>query len=72
MAYKAKFNVPDSQLGNADVVFTISTDRGRLGELHISRGAVAWKPLNGKESYKMAWIKFGNLMIDKGKKLPGT
>jgi len=72
MAYKAKFNVPDSQLGNADVVFTVSTDRGRLGELHISRGAVAWKPLNGKDSYKMAWIKFGSMMQDNGKKRPGT
>lgn len=72
MAYKAKFNVPDSQLGNADVVFTVSTDRGRLGALHISKGAVAWKPVNGRESFKMTWIQFGKIMEGNGDKLPGT
>ena len=72
MAYKAKFNIPDSKLGNADVVFTISTDRGKLGELHISKGSLAWKPLSGKESYKMAWIKFGTMAQKYGKKLTGT
>ena len=72
MAYKATFKVPDSQLGNADVVFTVSTERGRLGELHISRGAVAWKPVHGKESFKLTWINFGKMMEGNGKKLPGT
>ena len=72
MAYKAKFNVPDSQLSSADVVFTVPTESGKVGELHVSKGAVAWKPVNGKESYKMAWIKFGNMMQDNGRKLPGT
>lgn len=72
MAYNAKFNIPDSKLGNADVVFTIYTGQQKLGELHISKGRLAWKPLSGKESYKMAWTKFGTIMQKYGRKLAGT
>lgn len=72
MSYEATVNLPDSQLGNADVVFKVSTDRGKVGELHISKGLLAWKPSKGKDAYKLTWIQFASLAKANGKKAKGT
>ena len=72
MAYEAVFNTPDSQLGNADIVIKVSTARGKLGELHISKGLLAWKPLSGRDSYKLTWIQFDRVAKQRGKGGKGT
>ncbi|PZC47791.1 MAG: hypothetical protein C1O27_000676 [Chloroflexi bacterium] len=72
MAYSVTYNAPDSRLGNADVVFTVTTNEGKLGELHISKGALAWKPFYSHHSYKLNWQDFARLAEEQGKKAPGT
>lgn len=72
MAYAATFTVPDSEVGNADLVFQIRTDRGKLGEMHVSKGAVCWKPARGKLSYKLTWIQLANAAKANGDKVRGT
>lgn len=72
MAYSVTYNSPDSRLGNADVVFTVTTSDGKLGELYISKGALAWKPFYGHYSYKLSWRDFARIAEEQGKKAPGT
>lgn len=49
-------------LTKADVKFVVERDGERLGTLYVSRGAVAWKPSNGKKNYKFAWPRFDQVM----------
>ena len=73
MKHEVEFNIPDSQLGNADIVVKVSAAPGRkVGELHISKGQLAWKPLSGKDSYKLSWSQFDKAARAQGKKSKGT
>ncbi|MEX2119318.1 MAG: hypothetical protein WD847_06975 [Pirellulales bacterium] len=74
MAHNVTFNVPDRPLGNADVVFTVSKDGEKFGELRISKGAVVWFPMNKVNGYRLLWSQFDRLAQEHGRsgeKRPG-
>ncbi len=59
MAHKVYFSVPEKQLQSTDLVFSISEDGQKLGELHISRGGVDWWPSYAKsKKRKFSWKRF--------------
>lgn len=37
-----------TQVINADVVFTVTSDGVRLGELEVSKGSLDWRPANNQ------------------------
>jgi hypothetical protein len=55
-----------TQVVNADVTFTISSDGKKLGELNISKGSLDWKPSGRRESATVQWEQFDAWMRDHG------
>jgi len=53
-----------AEIINSDVVFEIKKNSRKLGELHISRGAIEWVPNNARYKRRMSWTKFAHLMQD--------
>jgi hypothetical protein len=53
-----------AEIINSDVVFEIKKNSRKLGELHISRGAIEWVPNNARYKRRMSWTKFAQLMQD--------
>jgi len=53
-----------AEIINSDVVFEIKKNSRKLGELHISRGAIEWVPNNARYKRRMSWTKFALLMQD--------
>lgn len=51
-----------AEIVNSDVVFEIKKNSKKLGELHISRGAIEWVPNNARYKRRMTWTKFDSLM----------
>lgn len=69
MAHKITIMVPSFEVKGTDVVITIATDEdGKLGELHISKGNIQWKP-KGKSTtrYSIAWSDIPTLFEEHGK-----
>lgn len=50
------------EITKADIRFEVRRDDELVGTLFISRGAVAWKPRNGKHNYKFNWTRFDEFM----------
>ena len=58
---------PEIEVGNSDFVFSVWVDDSKIGELHISKGNVEWKPKNNSTTiYKLSWTDFAALMIESG------
>ena len=51
-----------AEIVNSDVVLEIKKNSKKLGELHISRGAIEWVPNNARYKRRMTWTKFDSLM----------
>ena len=58
---------PETQLGKSDVVFNISNNHEKIGELRISKGAPVWFPAKAKKGFRLSWSRFGELMEQHGK-----
>lgn len=50
---------------NADVVFEVRSDGGKLGELRVSKGTIDWRPANAQKAAKLTWEQFDRLMQDR-------
>lgn len=59
--HDVKFDVPFRPLGNADVRFIVDSDGSKLGELHVSRGAVVWIGKDKKFGRRLSWKKIDEL-----------
>jgi hypothetical protein len=68
MAHDVTFVVPSRPLGKNDVEFEVRKSGQKFGTLKVSKGALVWKPLHGKLSYKLSWAQFDNAMQEKGSK----
>jgi hypothetical protein len=53
-----------AEIVNSDFVFEIKKNSKKLGELHISRGAIEWVPNNARYKRRMSWTKFDSIMSD--------
>jgi hypothetical protein len=51
MAHKVVLKgIPDFEVQRGDVRFSVSVNGRKLGELHVSQGGVAWKPVNAQRT----------------------
>lgn len=55
------FNLPERELGKADVEFLIKRDGKVFGTLRISNGSLVWIPKNKQYGYKLVWTKLAEL-----------
>lgn len=69
MAHKVTFNLPRRELGREDVRFVVEKDGTRFGTLLVSKGAVEWRPSNGKYRRRMRWDKFDQWMREIGNRV---
>jgi hypothetical protein len=65
--HEIRFNVPECQLGNADVTFRIKRDGGAYGRLLISKGSIVWIPGNAKKGFELGWATFDEMMREHGR-----
>lgn len=64
--HKVIMRQPRDKIVNSDVVFVIKEGEKKLGELHVSKGSIEWKPNNGRFKRRMRWSKFAKFMESEG------
>lgn len=64
--HKVIMRQPRDKIVNSDVVFVIKEGDKKLGELHVSKGSIEWKPSNGRFKRRMRWSKFAQFMESEG------
>lgn len=65
--HKVTMKQPREQILNKDVVFIVREGAKKLGELHVSKGSIEWKPSNGRFKRRMRWSKFALFMENEGR-----
>ncbi len=55
-------------VGNTDLEIAVKADGSLLGRIHISRGTIDWIPSKGRSRYRLRWERFGELMVETGRK----
>lgn len=53
---------------NTDLEINVKSNGRLLGRVHISRGTIDWIPANSQSRYRLKWERFGELMVDYGRK----
>jgi hypothetical protein len=66
--HEVNFVVPSRPLGNADIRFVVNRDDDKLGELHISKGAVVWIGKDRKFGRRLSWTKLAEVFEANGTK----
>lgn len=66
--HDVQFNIPYRPLGHADVAFVVKCDGEKLGELHVSKGAVVWVGNNKTYGRRLSWQKLAELFEAEGTK----
>ncbi len=61
-SHRVTFNIPERELGRADIEFRVQRNGSLLGTLKISRGAVVWTPAYAQRGRKVSWTKFDEFM----------
>lgn len=62
------FNLPERELGRADIEFLVKQDDVVFGTLKVSNGSLVWVPKNRQKGHKLVWKKFAELAIEHGQK----
>jgi hypothetical protein len=65
-AHDVTFEVPARPLGKKDLVFVVSKNRAKFGELRISRGAVVWIPADKTKGRRLSWLQMDKLAQEHG------
>ncbi len=60
--HDVSFNIPQRDLGKADVEFQVKMDGTVLGTLTVSNGSIVWFPKGTLYGCKMGWARFDQLM----------
>lgn len=72
MAHKVTFDLPQKELGRANIEFKIYSNGEVLGRLYVSKGTIAWRQKSkSKRSWKLGWHSFDRVMVDQGRKSQG-
>jgi hypothetical protein len=66
--HQVQFNVPDRPLAHADVIFSVARNGEKFGELRVSKGGVAWFPVNKVKGYRINWAQLDRLAHQRGKR----
>lgn len=64
MKHDVQFSVPFRELGKADIVFEITADGEKFGELRVSKGSLVWFPRDKSYGRKMTWKQLEDRMMD--------
>lgn len=64
--HEVTFNIPERELGKADVEFKVKRDKSVLGKLKVSNGTLVWVPRDKTYGFKIDWVKFDELMKTNG------
>ncbi|HET7309728.1 MAG TPA: hypothetical protein VFJ17_00220 [Mycobacteriales bacterium] len=57
-------SLPSASVINSDVEIEVWSDNAKLGELHLSKGTIDWRPAHTAREIKLSWEKFARLMDD--------
>lgn len=70
MANSVEISITSHPLSREEngVIFVVSTDGGKLGELTVSKGGIRWKPKNKHDGHFMKWAELDQTMRDKPRK----
>jgi len=60
-----ELTIPSKPLMNVDATLVVRSDGKKLGELHISKGTVDWKPAGKKTAAYITWEDFSNMLNKK-------
>jgi hypothetical protein len=55
-------SLPRASVVNTDVEIEVFSDGEKLGELHLSRGTIDWRPAHSPREIKLEWERFARLM----------
>jgi hypothetical protein len=53
---------------NTDIDVRVWSDGQLLGQVHISRGSIDWRPTYAKRRYQLSWENFDQLMTEHGRR----
>ena len=51
---------------NSDAVVNVRSGAQHLGDVHMSRGSIDWRPTRASTSYWLEWEAFSQLMKEHG------
>jgi hypothetical protein len=62
--HNVKMSLPQGLVINSDIEFSITSNGKKLGEVHLSKGTIDWRPAGAKKAeYKVGWEKFADMMV---------
>ena len=60
--HEIRMSLPRSVVINTDVEIEVWSDDVKLGELHVSKGTIDWRPGHSPREIRLPWEKFARLM----------
>jgi hypothetical protein len=62
--HEIRMSLPRASVVNSDVEVEVWSDNAKLGELHLSKGTIDWRPAHTAREIRLSWEKFARLMED--------
>jgi len=60
--HEIRMSLPRASVINTDVEIEVFSDETKLGELHLSKGTIDWRPAHSPREIRMSWERFARLM----------
>jgi hypothetical protein len=64
--HNVRFRVPTRPIAHADIEFDVYKNGEMFGTLHVSKGAVVWRPRDKSKGRRLSWRKVDELFRDYG------
>jgi hypothetical protein len=62
--HEIRLSLPRASVINTDVEVEVWSDNAKLGELHLSKGTIDWRPAHTAREIRLPWERFARLMED--------
>jgi len=60
--HEIRMSLPRAAVINSDVEIQVWSDDVKLGELHVSKGTIDWRPAHTTREIRLPWERFARLM----------
>ena len=60
--HEIRMSMPRATIINTDVEVEVYSDDVKLGELHLSKGTIDWRPARSPREIRLGWERFAQLM----------
>jgi hypothetical protein len=60
--HEIRLSLPRASVINTDVEIEVWSDNTKLGELHLSKGTIDWRPAHTSREIRIPWERFARLM----------